>query len=175
MAFNFGDIFEGLKSFGVFDILIPLLLIFTIIYAILRKTHITNKKNIDITIALVLGLLTVVPHVTNTYPACWDIVDIMNNALATIAITAIVVIIIIATISMIRNKIEFPKKAYNLVSILAIVLVILIFLLSSGTGCTSSLIEMIPIWVIIPITIFIFAIWFIARKPREPENPVQPN
>jgi len=175
MAFDFGSVFEGLISFGFFDVIIPLLLIFTLVFAILRKTNITNNRNIDIIISLVLGLLTVVPHVTNSYPKCWDIVDIMNNALATIAITAIVIILIIIAASMLRNKNEFPPWLHQASIIGSIILVIIIFLTSSGTGCNSSLISMIPFWVIIPILLFIFAIWFISRKPENvPERPNRP-
>lgn len=59
--YNFNDLINQWSSIGVFDIILPLLLIFTVVYAILDRTHIfgKNKGSINAIIALAISLLTI--------------------------------------------------------------------------------------------------------------------
>jgi len=66
MAAGFYDLFYQLQGTGFYEFLLPFLLVFTVIFAILEKTKLfgvdesgRSKKNISAVIALVLGLLVV--------------------------------------------------------------------------------------------------------------------
>jgi len=67
MATDFYSLMAELQAMGVYDYLLPFLLIFTIIFAILEKLMIFGKEhgtekpktNINLVISLILGLLVV--------------------------------------------------------------------------------------------------------------------
>jgi hypothetical protein len=78
------------ETYGVLDFLLPFLLVFTIVYAVMHKTKILgDKKNFNVIIALVLGLLFVVPHILGTYPLGYDPVEILNATLPSISLVAV--------------------------------------------------------------------------------------
>ena len=94
-----------MESWGLKDVMLPFLLVFTVTYAIFTKAKILGeeKRNFNTVIALVLAGLVVVPHVTlgtldttdarlsNGLP---DAVEMINNSLPSIS-----VVIIAATLS----------------------------------------------------------------------------
>lgn len=59
--YNFSDLIRQWESIGVFDIILPMILIFTIIYAVLDRTHIfgKNKSSINAIVALAISFLTI--------------------------------------------------------------------------------------------------------------------
>jgi len=63
--FSFQETLTQWEQIGVFDILLPMLLIFTVVYAILDRTKIfgQDKKPINAVVALVISFLTI----QNTY------------------------------------------------------------------------------------------------------------
>ncbi|MBI2652090.1 hypothetical protein HYX00_01375, partial [Candidatus Woesearchaeota archaeon] len=65
-AFGLEGFIEVLDRWRVADVLLPFLLIFVIVFAILQKTKILgdSKKNLNVVVAIVVGLLVVIPHVT---------------------------------------------------------------------------------------------------------------
>jgi len=88
---NYQDLIYMLTDYGFTDVLLPFLLIFTIIYAVLQKSQIfgEGKKNFNVVIALIIGLSVVIPHTTGSYAAGFDAVDIINAALPSISILAV--------------------------------------------------------------------------------------
>lgn len=55
-----GDLFYQLEGSGVYEYLLPFLLIFSILFAILEKTQIfTGKKNVNIIVSLIIALIFV--------------------------------------------------------------------------------------------------------------------
>ena len=77
--------FYQLQELGLFDVILPFMLIFALVYAVLTKVNIfgPGTKNYNIVIALVMGLAVVFPHVLGYYPENQDIVVIINHALRT--------------------------------------------------------------------------------------------
>ena len=77
MVYDFSELVYFIEDFRVMDVLLPFLLIFTIVFAILQKTKIMGKerKNYNVVIALVVALSVVIPHVTGSYPAGIDVVE----------------------------------------------------------------------------------------------------
>jgi len=94
-AYNLENVLQQVESWGLMDILLPFLFIFTIFYAILQKTKILgeDKKNFNVIVALVMAFSFVIPHVTGTYPADWDPVLLMNNSFS---VTVLIIISMMA-------------------------------------------------------------------------------
>ena len=92
---NFVNVFEELNNLGVMDSLLPFLLIFTIVFAVLEKTKIIGegKKQFNVIIALVISLMVVIPHVTGNYPPGQDAVQTINNALPNVSVVIIAVMV----------------------------------------------------------------------------------
>ena len=89
-----------LERWGLTDVLLPFLLIFVIFFAILQKTKILGegKKNLNVVVALVVGLLVVVPHVTNRFPPDADPVVIINEALPQVSLVLVAIIFLLILI-----------------------------------------------------------------------------
>lgn len=93
-AYNLEEFVEIVNSWGLRDVMLPFLLVFVVFFAILAKTRILgeDKKKYNLILALVVALLVIIPHVVNRYPATFDPVDIMNEALPNISIVIVAAI-----------------------------------------------------------------------------------
>ncbi len=71
-----------LDSWGLTDVMLPFLLIFVVIFAVLQKSNILGegKRKYNLVFSLVVGMLVVVPHVTGRYPAGKDVVEIKGDS-----------------------------------------------------------------------------------------------
>lgn len=91
MASPLVDAIEFMKSFGIFDVVLPFLLVFTVIFGILEKTKVFGtegkdgpaRKNLDAMVAFVIGFFVV---------AAAQIVGIMQKALPVITLILILII-----------------------------------------------------------------------------------
>jgi len=93
-AYNLEEFVDIMNSWGLRDVMLPFLMVFVIFFAILAKTRILgeDKKKWNLVVALVIALLVVIPHVMDRYPANFDPVDIMNEALPNISIIIVAAI-----------------------------------------------------------------------------------
>ena len=115
---NSGGIFEqgiySLQNLGVLDVLLPFILIFTIVFAVMQKTKILGegKKNFNVVIALVMGFAVIVPHVLGTYPSPdSDIVNIINLALPNISGVLIAVIMMLLVIGVFGGDVNIAGSS----------------------------------------------------------------
>jgi hypothetical protein len=109
-----------LQEIGIMDVILPFILVFTIVFAVLQKTKIlghdeTNekrpKKNFNAVIALVMALAVVVPHITGSYPSdSVDIVNIVNAALPNISVVLIAVIMMLLMIGVFGGEVNIFKS-----------------------------------------------------------------
>ena len=90
MASPLANAIEFLQKFGLFDIILPFLLVFTLVFAILEKTKIlgvedtekkTPKKNLNSMVAFVTALLVVATN---------KVVTTINAALPNIILLLVV-------------------------------------------------------------------------------------
>lgn len=65
-AFDFNTVMQQWVGIGLFDLILPIILIFTIIFAILQRTRILGGiKGIDSIVALVIGFFAIInPEIT---------------------------------------------------------------------------------------------------------------
>ena len=128
-----GNVLMRLEQYGLTDVIIPFLLIFTILYAMLLKAGIFGgtdeglKKKFNVVIALSITLLSVVPHVTGMYK-WYDIVEIINATFPQIAllITSIVMVLILLGVTG-KWKNTHNSQFVALITIVAVAIVGIIF------------------------------------------------
>ncbi|MCL6500488.1 MAG: hypothetical protein K6T16_00440 [Candidatus Pacearchaeota archaeon] len=80
------------ESFGVFTVLFPLVLIFSVVFAILEKINIFNNRGVNLLVALVIGFFTV----SNPYVGGFFMYFFSNIGLAVAIIIALIVLIGVA-------------------------------------------------------------------------------
>lgn len=128
-AYRLEGFIRTLDAWGLTDVLLPFLLIFAVMFAILQKTKIFGeRKNINVIVALVLGLLVVIPHVTGVYPAGYDVVDLLNAALPSVSLVVIAVIMLLILIGIFGGEASlFGMAAPTWIAIFSIVTIVFIF------------------------------------------------
>ena len=121
---------RALEGWGLTDVMLPFLLVFTLLFAVLEKTKVLGdqKRNLNLTISLVISLLVVIPHVTNSYPGGMDVVDIMNKALPSVSIVIIAVIMLLILVGLFgQDKVFLGIAAPGWVSFISFMAILLIF------------------------------------------------
>ncbi|MFW6230854.1 MAG: hypothetical protein ACOC32_02410 [Nanoarchaeota archaeon] len=98
---NFNDLMRSLANLGVWDIVLPFMLVFTIVYATLtsvlknmfgKKDENTDNRKFAVIIAMVIAFGVVIPHAIDAYPPGMNVVEIINSALPQVAMIAVAVI-----------------------------------------------------------------------------------
>lgn len=121
---------ETLERWGLTDVLLPFLLIFVIVYAVLQKTKILGetKKNLNVVVAVIVGLLVVIPHVTGRFPANADPVEIMNEALPQISIVLVAIIFLLLMIGVFGQDYVFLGVTMpGWITLASLIIIVLIF------------------------------------------------
>tara|TARA_Y100000310_G_C20548330_1_gene746741 strand:+ start:590 stop:1129 length:540 start_codon:yes stop_codon:yes gene_type:complete len=83
------DAIEFMKSFGIFDVVLPFLLVFTVIFGVLEKTKLfgkegdSSRKNINAMVAFTIGFFVV---------AATQVVTVIQTALPYIMLLLILII-----------------------------------------------------------------------------------
>ncbi|MGB9707945.1 MAG: hypothetical protein ACPLXC_01290 [Candidatus Pacearchaeota archaeon] len=116
----FRDVLEQWASFGVFDVLLPLLLVFVLVFAILEKISIFNNRGVNLIIALVLAFFAV----TNPYVSVFFMYLFSNLA---IGIAILLVMIVLLGVSL-----EPGKDTWNWVFGIGGLVLLLIVLAKAG-------------------------------------------
>lgn len=129
---NVPDFLVQLEQFGLLDAVLPFILIFAVIFTVLRTTHaLGDKRNVHMLVALVIALLVVLPHVMGTYPPGQDVVKIINTALPNIAL--VIVIIVAALILMgIFNPTQTGVPGGGFFALISVGVIIYIFGVAAG-------------------------------------------
>ncbi len=165
--FNFGNAIDFLIEIGVYDFFLPFLLIFAIVFAILEKTKIfgSDKTNINVVVALVIGLLLIVQR---------GIVEIINLFLPRVSLIIVVILMTLLVIAMVVGKEYSGLKGATLgIAIIVIIVAIIIALTSSQTGSSSWLSPSdrdALLRIGIPLGVGILVLYLVAYKPKKPEK-----
>lgn len=172
-SYSFERLANFLKDFGFLDFILPFILVFTIVFAVLRKTKIMgDHKNFDTIIALVLGLLFVVPHLLGRYPLGYDPVIVLNETLPSVALVAVAVIMLLILMGIFGA--DFAKGAAPLIAILAIIFIVYIF--GAALNLWSGPWSIFSWWssditeLLIIIIVFGLIVYFIVREPHKAEG-----
>jgi hypothetical protein len=123
-----------LQSPFVIEVLLPFLLIFVVVFAILQKTEILGKgkRQIDAIVALVIGLIVV---------AFGYAVGFIVNIVPILAITAVVILVFMILYGMVFTQGEFKMNKYLQGGIGIIVGIVVIVSVLVLTGAWQVLID----------------------------------
>ena len=175
---GFQDIVYVLDNLGLRDFILPFILLFTVMFAVLEKIKLfKNGRKYNSLIAFAISLIVIIPHLTGQYPPGSDVVEIINNALPGVALWVIIIVSFLILIGLFApTNIPLLSMLYsNWIAIGAIVVVGYIFGASAGWW---GRVEGIPYWLqdpktqalIIIIAIFWFVISFITGTDKSKEE-----
>jgi len=163
---GFTTLVDYFQAYGVLDFLLPFILVFTIIFAVMQKTNILGQdaKKFNVIIALVLGLLFVVPHMLGTYPLGYDPVQVLNESLPSISLVAVAAIMLLLMLGLFGAG--FTENARPIIGVASIAFILYIF--GSSLGLWFGPYDVFSWWsselteLIIIILIFGLVVWFIT-------------
>lgn len=175
--YNWRDFFLALERWGFSDVLLPFLLIFTIVYAVFRKTKILgDKSRFDVIIAFVLAMATIVPHVTGSYPLGYNPVLILQKALPTVSIVVVALIMLLLLIGVWGAQSDWV--AANTITggivLLSVVAIVWIFGAAAnwwaGWGWFHRIFGADATAIVVMILVFGLVLWFITREEKTTEG-----
>jgi len=173
-----------LDTLGLTQVILPFVLIFTVLFALLMKIGIFTEPNPDDAtktvpsrkynsiIALAIALLTVIPHVTGTYPYDADPIRVINDFLPGAVVLTVVIVVFLMLTGLLGGSIE--AKGSPLVGIAGLLSVIgLIVVLWRALYPNTT-----PSWLywldnpnlqatIVIVLIMGIVVWFIAGDPTK--------
>ena len=170
------ELFYQLQNWGVFDVLVPFILIFTLLYAVLQKVHVfgaTESKKINVVISLMISLIVIVPHVTGIYPESFDLVNIINSVLPQIALILIAIVLFMVMVGMLWQGKSGETFGIKGATVPIAAALILLFIFGSAAYPQYR-----PSWLawlgdpslqmlVIIILIFGLIVYFVTGEPKE--------
>lgn len=170
---SFSNLAQYFQAYGVMDFLLPFILVFTIIFAVTAKLALfKDHKQFRVVIALVLGLLFVVPHITGNYPLGYDPVQVMNESLPSISLVSIAAIMVLLLMGIFGT--DFTAKAAPFIAILSLGFVAYIF--GASLNLWRGPYDVFYWWssdvteLMIVLLIFGLVVWFIVKEPAQQEQ-----
>ncbi len=186
-GYFFQDAVYWLEQLGIRDVILPFFLIFTILFAVLQKTGVfgaitktttdsagkktreydmAKAKKINALVALFISLLTVVPHVTGTYPPDADVIVLLNNALPQVALLAIVVVLFIMLLALGTEGKDMSSISSWVGGAAVIILGIIMYRVIFSTGSPSwlSFLDSPGFWPVIVILLAIGLAFHLVTK-----------
>ena len=172
--------FRGMIGFmnkiGVYDVILPFLLVFTIIFAILEKTKIfgldkidgkeLTKKNINAMVAFVIAFLVI---------ASTQLVAVINEVMANVVLLVILGVCFLLLVGVFFGDKEFTLKEFptwsKLLMVIMFVGIVVIFL--NALGWMKQIFFLFENWnadwaaSIIFLAIILGFMWFITSSPEQ--------
>ncbi len=172
---DFVDLFRALESYGLTDALLPFILIFTILFAMLQKTHIlgAGKKNFNVIVSLCIAALAVIPHITGSYPRGYDIVQILNRALPNVSLIVVAVVMALLLIGLMGGEAKWMGGSLSgMIAIAAFLGIIYIF--GGAAGWWNNVAfrwwDEDVITLVVVILVFAIIIWYITKESTPAEQ-----
>jgi hypothetical protein len=176
----FRDVLYRLEVWGLSDVILPFILVFTIVYAIMQKVKPLGEetgrhKPFNVIVSLVMAFSVVIPHVLGYYPADADIVNIINAALPQVSIVLVAILMVLLIVGLFGGKAEWGGALSGWIAFFSFILVLYIF------GRAAGWFEYLPNWLywldnpdtqamIIVVAIFAIIIWYITKEPTPEES-----
>lgn len=174
MAFDF-FLADTLARWGFYDFILPFILIFTVVFAIMQKVKIFGEapeaRRFNVIVAMVMGLAVVIPHALGLYPPGQDVVQIMLESIPNVSIVIIAILMALLIIGMLGKRVEIGGNSLaGWIAIAAFALVVFIFGNAAGWWDLPFFRYLIstPDLLALVVTILVFAIiiWFVTSEPK---------
>ena len=175
MVFSFETAINTLVAMDFDKVILPFVLIFTIIYAILTKVKILgDKKNFNVVVAFVLALLPIFYHYSSATKSSFDLVNVLTNSGAISYFSTWLVVIIMLLILLGAFGYEFTgNSTYSLIIVISALLIIGSIFLDVGVSGEHDLFDFIDDstqTAIVVILVFGVIVWFITKDDKEKEE-----
>lgn len=161
MAIDLRSTFVYWEQIGVFDVLLPFFLVFSVSYAILKQTKVLVDERINILVAAIIGIL----FVQNEY-----LVGILQSFIPNVSMVLIVILMLmlLAGVFLGEKSAGGGAFAYGVAAIIAIVFV-LWSLNAQGGGYAFGISDYFDdqtTATLILIGIFAFVIWYVTKPAQ---------
>ena len=186
MASPLQNAIQFFKDFGLFDVVLPFLLVFALVFAILEKTKILGeetvkgdkipKRNLNTLVAFVIGMITVATN---------KVVNAINVALPNIVLIIIsfVAFLLMVGVFFSSEELNFREKyprfamGFMIVSLIILIIIILNSLaLDNGQTWLEFIIEYVAnnisgpvVTSIIFLIVALLAIVYVTKSPSKKE------
>lgn len=124
-----------LEQWGIIDVILPFILVFTVSYAVLSRLDVfKDDKKYSTMIALVLGLMFIVPHITGRYLS-WgmpDPVDIVNQSAPYLAVIIVAIVLLMVMVGLSTGNGKLGDTLSGLAVWVSVLAVFIIFGRASG-------------------------------------------
>lgn len=180
---DFTSIFTTLQNYGIIDLFIPFLLIFSIVYAILLKIKIfgdpKDKKyeKIYIIIAFSFGIFSIVPHFV-PMEGVPDIVNIMKGSFPQVSFLLLVILSVAIVLGILGARLDLMETGAGAgIMIFLSAVIVAVFLKAANVlNETTPLIGPLlfghgnqDIWnLVVALAVFGIIIWFIVKEDKKP-------
>lgn len=125
-AYDFTKLMADMESYGLRTVLLPFLLVFAIVYAILEKIGIFERKGVNVVIAFVMAFFVA----TNTV-----IVEIIGRSLPNVSVVLIAILSILLVIGIFGFRLDISQSGVGgFIAILAFIVVGYIFARAANWG-----------------------------------------
>jgi hypothetical protein len=178
----FYNIIQRLEMWGLSDVILPFILVFTVVFSIMQKVKPLGSdkegartKPFNVIVSLVMALAVVIPHVLGYYPPGADIVNIINAALPQVSIVLVAILMVLLIVGLFGGKAEWGSGLSGWIAFFAFILVVWIF------GRAAGWFYYLPDWLywldnpdtqamLIVVAIFAIIIWYITKEPKDPDK-----
>lgn len=177
--FQFGGatgVLQMLQNWGIIDGLLPFLLIFTLMFAILVKTGIfKDNRKIAGVISATIAALIVIPHmIGGVYPAGYDPINIINQMLPSAGILLVAILLVLMMIGLVGG--ETGKKSGWMAWIVTIAIGILLLSIISAIWPSIPILKYFVadaslLALLIVILVFGLIVWFVTKDDtKKPDS-----
>jgi hypothetical protein len=170
----FMDGFRQLMDSGFFEVVLPFILIFTIIFAVAQKAKLFGdaSKKFNVLIAFAIGMIAVWQHYSYK-GSQWDVISMLNQALPQVSFVIVAVVMLLLIWGLFGSKNQMGSNKFGgIVAIASIGIILWIFGSSAGFGLYD-----LPWWLsdpstyslVIAIIVFALVIGYITKDPKDPK------
>ena len=166
VSINFTEWLLGWEKIGLFNVVLPFLLVFTLSFAVLEKAGILKQRNFNAVISFIIALL----FVRNQ-----TLVGLVNNFLPNVSMFLVVILMFLLLIGIFGGSHAGTKLTMGIAALVSFLFVVWSLLATNFIKVSG-----LPDWLvymdeqtkttILFIAVFVIVIWFIMRDPKKSEE-----
>lgn len=156
MAVDLRGLFAYWESIGVFDVVLPFFLVFSVAYTIFEQTQILKNKKVNAIVSVIIGIL----FVQNQY-----LVGILHSFIPNVALFIIVVLMVFLVAgTFLGAKADVTaQNAFGIAAIIAVAAVVWALLVQPPYWNWIYFFDDQTIATLVLVGIFVFVIWFVTK------------